>query len=167
MLKHPISSTDMDEKTALHRVEALCSSREYCVSEIKEKLMRWGQSEQVQERIVSHLLKERYIDEARFCRAYAHDKMRYNHWGRVKISQCLRMLDVPDEDREQALRELPDEEYEDIARHLITGKRASIKAKTAYERNGKLMRFLLGRGFEPSLVRRLLDAEDDFSGDSD
>lgn len=167
MLKHSISSEDMDEQTALQRAAALCSSRECCVSEIKEKLMRWGQSAQAQERIVSRLLNEHYIDEARFCRAYAHDKMRYNQWGRVKIGQYLRMLGVPDEDREQALRDLPDEEYEEIIRHLISGKRASIKAKTAYERNGKLMRFLFGRGFEPSLVRRILDAEDDFSGDFD
>ena len=163
MLKRSVSSDVVDEKTALSRAAALCSAREYCVSEIAEKLSWWGQSAEAQERILCRLQEEGYIDEARFCRAYALDKMRYNHWGRMKIGQSLRMLGVPDSYREQALRELPSDEYDDILRHIIQAKLPTIKARSAYERNGKLMRFLLGRGFEMSAVQRILDTDDDFS----
>ena len=161
MQKTPISSKELDEKTALSKAAALCSSKECCVSEIEERLVRWGQSPEAQARIIAHLIKERYIDEARFCRAFAHDKLRYNHWGRVKIGQALRMLGVSSVDREQALRELPEDEYTDILHRLAEAKRPTIKGKSDYECRSKLMRFLLGRGFEMDIIRDAIDWEEE------
>ena len=152
MQKAPNPSKILSEAEALNRAASLCSQRECCVSEIELKLTNWGQPEAVQQRIIDRLIKEKYIDEARFCRAYALDKMRYNHWGRIKISQMLRLLGVPDSDRENALAELPEEEYIDILQHLIQQKLPTIKGRSNYERNGKLLRFLAGRGFETSLA---------------
>ncbi len=151
MQKRTIPSKEIDEKTALQRAAALCSTREYCVSEIEEKLQRWGASSDAIEHIIARLVEERFIDEARFCRAYALDKLRYNHWGRMKISQALRLLGVSDQDRENALKQIPAEEYAEILHHLIESKLPTIKASSEYELRGKLMRFLAGRGFEPSL----------------
>lgn len=139
---------EIEEKNALARVAALCSQREYCVSQIEEKLVAWGQSTEACERIISKLIEERFIDEARFSRAYALDKMRYNHWGRVKIRQMLRMLGVSNADREAAIAELPDDEYFSILRHLVEQKLPTVKARSEYELRGKLLRFLTGRGFE-------------------
>lgn len=139
---------EIEEKNALARAAALCSQREYCVSQIEEKLVAWGQSAEACERIISKLIEERFIDEARFSRAYALDKMRYNHWGRVKIRQMLRMLGVSNADREAAIAVLPDDEYFSILRHLVEQKLPSIKARSEYELRGKLLRFLTGRGFE-------------------
>lgn len=147
----------IDEKQALLRAEALCSGRECCVSEIEEKLARWGQTAEAQARIICHLLDERYIDEARFCRAFALDKMRYNRWGRIKIGQALRLLGVSDHDRENALSELPAEEYEETLVRLLQAKSPTIKAASDYEHRAKLIRFLQGRGFELSLIRNHIE----------
>ncbi|MBQ8052040.1 MAG: RecX family transcriptional regulator [Bacteroidaceae bacterium] len=147
------------EKEALSRAQALCSRRECCVSEIREKLTLWQQPVAVQDRIIERLQSEGYIDELRFSRAYALDKMRYNHWGRQKIAQMLRLLDVPDRDRQTALRELPDDEYLDILRRALRSKLPTIRARNDYERRGKLMRFLLGRGFEMDLIREVMEGE--------
>ena len=159
MQKTTIPSTEIDERTALSKAAALCSKRECCVSEIEERLTRWGQSAEAQERIIAHLIEEKYIDEARFCRAYALDKMRYNRWGRTKIGQALRMMGLSDRDRDQALRELPADEYAATLRQLIAAKRPSIKATSDYERRGKLVRFLLGRGFEMSTIEDALEED--------
>ena len=151
----------MEEKEALNRAAALCSSRECCISEIEEKLARWGIVSEAQERIISQLLKEGFINEARFCRAYALDKLRYNHWGRVKIDQMMRLMGLSEADRRQALDQLPEEEYLDILRHLAQSKIPTIKASSDYERKGKLVRFLLGRGFEADLIYRAIDLTDE------
>lgn len=148
------------EKEALSRAQSLCSRRECCVSEIREKLTLWQQPPAVQERILEQLQSEGYIDELRFCRAYALDKMRYNHWGRVKIDQMLRLLGVSDHDRHSALEELPDDEYLDILRRVLQTKLPTIRARNDYERRGKLIRFLLGRGFEMDLVREVVDEQE-------
>ena len=153
MQKTSISS----EKEALSRAEALCSRRECCVSEIREKLTLWQQSAEVQERIIERLLSEGYIDELRYCKAYALDKLRYNHWGRVKIDQMLRLLGCSSADRREALGQLPPDEYREILSRLAQSKLPSIKASSDYERRGKLMRFLLGKGFEMDLISEVLD----------
>ena len=147
------------EKEALNRAQSLCSRREYCISEIREKLTLWQQSPEIQERILSQLQSEGYIDEVRFCKAYALDKMRYNHWGRVKIDQMLRLLHVDKEARTNALQQLPDEEYLEILRSVAQSKLSSIKARNDYERRDKLIRFLLSRGFEMNLIRDIVDVD--------
>ena len=153
MQKRPIPSGKITEKEALSKAASLCSRRECCVSEIMQKLEQWGAPADSHERIVTRLIDERYVDESRFARAFALDKLRYNHWGRIKIDQSMRLLGISPDDRRAALDELPAEEYRDILRHLVDSKLPTIKASSDYERRGKLMRFLASRGFEPDLTR--------------
>lgn len=160
MQNRSIPPQEIEEKNALARAASLCSQREYCVSQIEEKLVAWGQSAEACERIISRLIEERFIDEARFARAYALDKMRYNHWGRVKIRQMLRMLGISNTDREAALNELPDDEYQAILFRLAEQKLPSIKARNDYELRGKLLRFLSGRGFELDEAASVIDEID-------
>ena len=152
MQKKSISSVNITEKDALSKAAALCSRRECCVSEIRQKLEQWGAPAESRERIVDRLIDEKYIDESRFARAFALDKLRYNHWGRIKIDQSMRLLGISPDDRRTALDELPADEYRDILQHLVRTKLPTIKASSDYERQGKLMRFLASRGFEPNLV---------------
>jgi regulatory protein len=159
MQKKPISSEEIDEAKALSQAAALCSRREYCVSQMREKLAAWGLPDDARERVIQRLVDERFIDEQRFARAYAMDKMRYNHWGRVKISQMLRLMGIPAALRETALEELPADEYTAILQRLARQKRPALKARNDYELRGKLMRFLVGRGFEADEVARAIDDE--------
>ena len=149
------------ESEALSRAASLCSRSEYCISQVAEKLEHWGVVSEVRERIIARLLEERFIDEARFSRSYALDKLRYNHWGRVKINQMLRMLGISSADRKSALDELPDDEYLDILRRLTRQKLPTIQAGNDYERQAKLARYLVGKGFEASLVFQALDFSPD------
>lgn len=139
---------EYSEKEALMRAAALCSAGEQCVSQIEEKLQRWGVDPEAQQRIINQLVEEKYIDEQRFANAYAKDKLRYNHWGRVKIALYLRQLGIASSLIRQALDKLPNDEYFKILTHLIESKTTSVKASSDYEQRGKLIRFALGRGFE-------------------
>lgn len=152
MQKKSISSVNITEMEALLKAASLCSRRECCVSEIEQKLEQWGAPAASREGIVAQLIDEKYIDERRYARAYALDKLRYNHWGRIKIDQSMRLLGISSDDRRMALEELPEDEYRDIAVHLAKSKWATIKASSDYERKGKLLRFLASRGFEPDLL---------------
>lgn len=139
---------EYSEKEALSRAASLCSAGEQCVSQIEEKLQRWGVDPEAQQRIINQLVEEKYIDEQRFANAYAKDKLRYNHWGRVKIALYLRQLGIASSLIRQALDKLPNDEYFKILTHLIVSKTTSVKASSDYEQRGKLIRFALGRGFE-------------------
>ncbi|MBQ7571831.1 MAG: RecX family transcriptional regulator [Bacteroidaceae bacterium] len=155
------------ESEAFNQAALLCSRSEHCASQIYEKLTRLGVPSEVQERVIARLVDERFIDESRFARAYALDKLRYNHWGRVKIDQMLRMLDISPADRQAALAELPEDEYLDILHRLVRQKRPSIQGRNDYECRAKLARYLVGKGFEPSLCFRVLDFSPDALRTSD
>lgn len=151
MAKKPLS-----ENEALYRLTSLCAGSEQCEHSLREKMQKWGLAADVADRIIDRLYDEKYIDESRFANAYARDKMRYNHWGRQKIDQGMRLLRIGAAARREALDALPADEYKEILQHALQLKMGSVKAESDYERNGKLIRFAMGRGFEMSLIMSCL-----------
>ncbi len=145
---------ELSENDLRYKAEAYCSSMERCVADVEAKLSQWGASLEMMEKIVRHLQDERYIDQKRFCSAFVRDKHRFNQWGRVKISQALRMKKIPADVIAEGLEEIDEREYMEILSGLIEQKRRSVKARTEYERNGKLIRFAVGKGFEMEAVCR-------------
>ena len=79
------------------------------------------------------------------------------------ISQALRMKKIPADVIAEGLEEIDEREYVEILSGLIEQKRSRVKACTEYERNGKLIRFAVGRGFEIEAVCRCVKqtGEDD------
>lgn len=150
-MKKPITEQD-----ALFRITALCAQSEQCEHALREKMTKWGLTEEACDRIIDQLYDEKYIDEQRFARAYARDKMRYNHWGRQKIDQGMRLMRISSVARRTALDELPEQEYLEILQHILKSKARQVKGETEYERNGKLIRFALGRGFEMNHIYQIL-----------
>lgn len=135
------------EEELKYKAEAYCSAAERCPSEVEKKLIQWGGTSEVIESVMLHLFKERYLDAARYCRAFVRDKYRFNQWGRMKISQALRMKQLSSNDIENAMDEIDDEEYNCMLDALLKQKARTLKSSTLYERNAKLIRFAVGRGF--------------------
>ena len=141
---------------ALSRAASLCSGAEHCSSEIHKKLLLWGLSSTQAEKAISYLTTEKYIDNKRFCRAYCLDKLRYNHWGRIKISQMLRMMEMESNDISEGLEAIPEELYQDVLSHILSQKNHQLHDADPYIRKGKLVRHALSRGFETHLIMELL-----------
>ncbi len=146
----------MTEQQVLQKLTALCSSAEYCSHDMIEKMRRWEVDEEVQARIMDHLLRERYIDEERYCRYFVKDKLRFNKWGRRKIEMALAQKRVPKEIVANVLGEIGDSEYVEILRPLLRQKERSVKARNDYELNIKLARFAMNRGFGYDIIRQCL-----------
>lgn len=153
-------SLTLDLATA--KIEAYCSKAEHCTSEVVTKLKSWNINERQIAEIVARLCKEKYINDLRYSRCYVKDKFRYNHWGRIKIAQALRVKNINEDDIKEAIEELDQQEYETTLKRLLAQKRKSIKASSDYERYGKLVRFALGRGFEMSIINKYLNLDEDF-----
>ena len=147
------------EKDAYLTLAALCAQGEHCQYEMTEKMRRWELSDEVQARIMQRLVGERYIDDERYARAFVKDKVRYNKWGRRKVEQALWQKHIDDDIRQRVLDEVDDEEYLNVLRPLLQQKRKTVKAASDYERNQKLMRFALSRGFTFDIIRQCLNIE--------
>lgn len=56
----------------LSKAMYLCSQREYCISDIKEKLKTWGADSETGKAVIRQLVNEKFIDEKRFEIGRAH-----------------------------------------------------------------------------------------------
>ena len=151
---------EITEQEAYLQLAALCAQAEHCQQEMRDKIRRWELDEMVQNRIIARLVKERYIDDERYARAFVKDKIRYNKWGRRKVQQALWQKRIDSEIQQRVLDEIDEKEYLDVLRPLLKQKRKSIRAASDYELNQKLVRFALGRGFGFDIIRQCLNVDD-------
>lgn len=155
--------TEITEQEALSRLAVLCSRGEHSSGEMIEKMQRWQLDEMVQTRILERLVHDKYVDDERFARAFIHDKLRYNHWGRRKIEQALWQKGVDRDVYAPLLDAVSDEDYLAELRPLLRQKSRSVKADSDYERNMKLIKFALGRGFTMDIIRQCFDGAEDIA----
>ena len=151
---------EITEQEAYLQLAALCAQTEHCQEEMRVKMRRWELNETVQNRIVSRLVKERYIDDERYARAFVKDKIHYNKWGRRKVQQALWQKHIDTEIQQRVLDEIDEKEYLDVLSPLLKQKRKSIRAESDYELKQKLIRFALGRGFGFDIIRQCLNVDD-------
>ena len=151
---------DMTEQEAYLQLAALCAQAEHCQQEMRDKMRRWELDETVQNRIIDRLIKERYIDDERYARAFVKDKIRYNKWGRRKVQQGLWQKRIDADIQQRVLDEIDEKEYLDVLRPLLKQKRKSIRAASDYELNQKLVRFALSRGFTFDIIRQCLNVDE-------
>ena len=151
---------DMTEQEAYLQLAALCAQAEHCQQEMRDKMRRWELDESVQNRIIDRLIKERYIDDERYARAFVKDKIRYNKWGRRKVQQGLWQKRIDADIQQRVLDKIDEKEFLDVLRPLLKQKRKSIMAESDYELNQKLIRFALGRGFGFDIIRQCLNVDD-------
>jgi regulatory protein len=156
-------SKEKTEQEAYLQLAAMCAQAEHCEQEMRDKMKRWGIEPDAQDRVVARLVKERYVDNERYARAFVKDKIRYNKWGRRKVIRALWMKRIDDDIQRSVLDEIDDKEYIDVLVPLLKQKRKTIKAKSDYELNQKLVRFALSRGFDFSIIRQCMDVDDEMA----
>ena len=152
------SLKQISETEALSRLSSLCARSEYCIFDMRRKMQKWDLTPEAKERIISTLLKERFIDEARYAKAFTRDKFRYNHWGTMKIAQELRRRHISDDDIEAARQEVSSKDSKNELRRLIEAKSKTVKAKSEYEKRAKLFRYAMSKGFLYDEIMEILNS---------
>lgn len=151
----------MTEQEAYLRLAALCAQAEHCEYEMQEKMRRWEIADDAQARVMQRLITERYVDDERFARAFANDKVKYNKWGRRKVEQAMWLKHIAEDIRQRVLDSIDDEEYIAILRPLLQQKRRSAKAHNDYELRQKLIKFAIGRGFTMNIIKQCISIDDE------
>lgn len=148
----------LSEQQVLQKLTALCAKSEHCQKDMLDKMRRWEIADDVQARVMDYLVRERYVDDARYARYFINDKVKYNKWGRRKVEQALRLKGITENVYRDILNEVSEESYADILRPLIEAKRRTVKGNTEYEIRTKLIRFALSRGFDMDVILEVLDS---------
>ena len=155
-MKKPLSPGE-----ALNKAAAYCTLCERCISEVSAKLTAWGVSYAVQEEIISRLIEEKFIDEARYCRAFVNDKVRFNRWGRIKITAALREKRLPQEYIKEAMENIDEDAYQHSLQETIDTKRRELKGGDDFATQQKIIRHAASRGYEPALIIKAINYNGD------
>ena len=146
-MKKPLTSGE-----ALNKAAAYCTLCERCISEVSAKLTTWGIPHTEQEKIIARLIEEKFIDEERYCRAFVNDKVKFNRWGRIKITAALREKHLPQEYIKEALDNIDEDIYLQSLKDVIEIKRRELKGADDFATQQKIIRHASSRGYEPSLI---------------
>lgn len=145
---------------ALEKARRYCAYQERCQSEVRSKLLEWGQKGNTLEDIIAQLISEDFINEERFAKAFARGKFKMKNWGTEKIKAELKRRNISDYCIRQAMHEIENEDVLATVKKLILKKSATIKESSPMLRKNKLAAFLIRKGFESSLVWSILNDDD-------
>ena len=148
-------------KSAEAALARYCSYQERTVNQVKEKLAARNIDNRQSEKIIEKLILEGFINEERYAVSYTLGKFRQNKWGKNKIRYSLRSKGIEERFIDNAMRQLDDEEYLAQIRKMIRKKAGEIKSER-YVKKNKIANFLIGKGFEPDLVREIIREEIEF-----
>ena len=141
MANHELSKAEW-----LDKAEGYCARSEHCLADVKRKLYEWQAPAEFFDFIEQNLYANDFLNDARFCHAYVHDKVEYQSWGRLKIQAGLRALDLPEKDIREAIDNIDNAVYTKNLRALIASRKNDSEDKR--------LRFLLQRGFTNDEIMR-------------
>lgn len=151
----------METATALVKLQEICSRQEKAPADVMALLKKWGVAPEKQDEILEKLKAERFVDENRYASAFVKDKIRFDHWGTVKIRFHLNHKGISQDITARALQEIDEQEYRQMISKELDKKRKTLKG-TSREIWAKLARYGSSRGYEMDVMRDFLGA--DFSG---
>ena len=129
----------VDTDALLSRAQRYCATAERCTYEVSMLLGRLGATTEQTDAIIDKLQQQAYINDARYCQAFVHDKVAFQAWGRMKIIMGLRAKHLPDELIDNAIAAIDEKAYNANIRKLILSKRNQDRQKQ--------LRFMLQRGY--------------------
>jgi regulatory protein len=144
-------------------IEAWCSTKEVCISEVKTKMRKWHISEYESDKLIAQMLESGFINEERYANAFTHDKLILDKWGPQKVRSALKLKGIKETIISKAISE-QNVNQENILSEILVKKMKSFKQLAPREIYAKLMRFGLSRGFDYSLVAKYAE---DLSGNLD
>ena len=123
-----------------------CAYQERSHYQVEKKLREMGMIPEAVDAIVLFLIKEGFLNEERFARAYVRGKFYQNRWGKQKIIQGLKQHQIHPNLITKALSEIDEVDYKQTIRELIEKKSRLLKGNS-YQAKQKIARYLMQKGY--------------------
>lgn len=129
-----------------------CAYQERSHQEVKNKLYEYGLYSNEVDELISRLVTEGFLNEARFAKAYAGGKFRIKKWGRNKIVHELKHLGLTKKCISLGLKEVDEQDYLKTLKELIRKKAILSPEENIFRKRDQIARYVIGKGYEPELV---------------
>ena len=147
---------------ALNKLRKWCSRQDRSRKEVITKLSRAGYASELIDRAIVLLEEDRYLDESRFAESYVTGHFRMKNWGRLKIRQGLKLKGVGEQLGAKAIEENINESDYLATLAKVLGRKVPPTQWSSldYAQKQKLMQYAYSRGFEPELIRKVMEGYD-------
>ena len=148
---------NMPSSTAsLQKSRNYCARQERCQQEVRDKLYAWQVPAKDIEPIISQLIGEGFLNEARFAEHYAVSKSRQKGWGPRKIEAALKQKQVSEPCIRAALKAIDQGEQEGQLKKLVAKRWDKEKETNAFLKRQKVVAYFLRKGFSIAEVEKVL-----------
>ena len=137
---------------ALASLMRLCARAEKSESDARRLMRGWGLSEKDAEGVLARLVRERFIDDARYAEAFVREKLRLSGWGEYKIRTVLQRKAIRREVIDAALAQADRQGMGERLAQQLARKARTVKYATPYELKTKLIRYGLSLGYDYEAV---------------
>jgi len=139
---------------AIKKLEHYCAYQERCHADIEKKLNAMHMIPSAQEIIILHLIKENYLNEERFAKAYARGKFLIKKYGKLRIEKELKQKNISSYLIKKGLEEIDKAQYIRTLNILINKKLVTINETDYFKKRKKIIDFLLRKGYEYELIKQ-------------
>ena len=142
-----------------NRMERYCAYQERCHQEVKTKLRKIGAFGDDSDVVISHLIKNDYLNETLFAVLYARSKFSIKKWGKKRIINELKQRKITIYNINKSLEQITEEDYI-LTFNTLAGKRwkqLKKKKEPLSQQKKKLINYLQYRGSENDLIFELLN----------
>ncbi len=143
---------------ALAKARAYCARQERCQQEVRNKLFTWEVPAKDVEGIISQLIGEGFLNEARFAEHFAVSKFRQKGWGLRKIEQALKAKRVSEPCIRLGMKSIAEDEYREALMMAVARRWERVHEVDPYVRRQKVFRYFLGKGFPADGIEAALTA---------
>lgn len=139
-------------KEALLKLEHFCAYQERCHAEVISKLYSLKMTSDEIDLIVVQLIENNFLNEARFACSFARGKHRIKFWGKIRITNELKIRQISSANITLALKEILPEEYEETFNQLSERCWNNIRENNNLKKRKKFCDYMLRKGFESNLI---------------
>lgn len=137
---------------ALVALMRLCARAEKSQEDARRLMRGWGLAERDAEGVLAKLVRDRFIDDARYAGAFVREKLRLSGWGEYKIRTALQRKRIDRALIDAALAEADRPAMGERLRRQLERKARTAKYSTQYELKTKLIRYGLSLGYDYETV---------------
>ncbi len=137
---------------ALAALMRLCARAEKSQEDARRLMRGWGLAERDAEGVLAKLVRDRFIDDARYAGAFVREKLRLSGWGEYKIRTALQRKRIDRALIDAALAEADRSGMDERLRRQLERKVRTAKYTTQYELKTKLIRYGLSLGYDYETV---------------
>lgn len=147
-------------ESARPRLEKYCAYQERSHKQVYEKCRTLGLNDEDTNLLLVELIHSNFLNEERFVDAYVKGKFKIKSWGKQKIVQGLKLAGVSQKLIQEKLKSIETESYLETIQKLAEKKYKSVKGNSDYEKEIKVKRYLLTKGFLLEDIQKALKSDD-------